>query len=143
MTTLCYSHLFAQSPIGVWVNFHPEKGTPLSYIEFYKEDGLLNAKVLKVIDEDINKVCDKCKGNQKNESLTGMTVIWNLTKKNSTQFKNGRILDPGNGKVYRCFVQLEENDLLKVHGYIGTKFIGKTQYWSRVIETDKLLTANQ
>lgn len=128
----CSFYACAQSPVGIWVNYHPEKGSPLSHIEFYEKKGKLNARVLKLIDQDIETICSKCKGNRKDENLTGMTVIWNLTKKNSTQFKNGRILDPGNGRIYKCFVQLCENDKLKVHGYLGIKAIGKSQYWSRL-----------
>ena len=92
-------HTHAQYPIGIWVNYHPEKGTPLSYIEFFEEGGKLNARVLKIIDQEINTKCDKCQGKRKNQGLKGMTVIWDLVQSNSTQFKKARILDPGNGKI--------------------------------------------
>ena len=128
---------FAQSPIGIWENYDPDNGSPLSRIEFYKENGKLNARIVEIFDEDFTTTCNQCEGPRKDQILKGMTVIWNLTIRNSTQFKKGRIIDPGNGKIYKCFVQLQDDNLLKVRGYMGIKALGRTQYWSRVTESDK------
>jgi len=132
---------YAQSPLGKWINFHPEKGTPLSQIEFIETDKMIHAKISKIFDPDINPLCTECRDGLKNESLVGMTVIWNLTQKTKGLFKNGRILNPENGKIYRCIVELEDDNKMRIHGYIGCKFIGKSQYFTRASTPDMFFAA--
>ena len=61
----------------------------------------------------------------------GMIVIKGL-KKDGDEYNGGKILDPNNGKLYKCYIELEEDDKLKVRGYIGLALLGRTQYWYRV-----------
>jgi len=128
----------SQSPVGMWENYHPDKGTPLSHIEFFEEDGSLNARVLEILDEEMPPVCEACTGARRNKELPGMVVIWNLKPGKKSKWKKGRILDPGSGKIYKCFVQLLSDDRMKVRGYLGFKALGKTQYWSRVEESNAM-----
>ena len=45
----------------------------------------------------------------------------------------GQILDPHNGKIYRCYISLLEGGRkLKVRGYIGFALLGRTEYWQRM-----------
>jgi len=60
-----------------------------------------------------------------------LTVIKGL-KKDGDEYNSGKILDPKNGKIYKCFITLESKDKLKVRGYIGFALLGRTQYWYRV-----------
>jgi uncharacterized protein (DUF2147 family) len=50
-------------------------------------------------------------------------------KKAGDEYSEGNILDPENGKIYRCKLWLENGDL-KVRGYWGPFF--RTQTWKRV-----------
>ena len=59
-------------------------------------------------------------------------VVINGLSKNDDEWNDGTILDPKNGKVYKCYITLVEKDKLKVRGYIGFSLIGRTQYWYRV-----------
>ena len=52
--------------------------------------------------------------------------------KEDSEYTNGKILDPKNGKIYKCYITLETKDKLKVRGYIGISLFGRTQYWYRV-----------
>ncbi|MEM7660525.1 MAG: DUF2147 domain-containing protein, partial [Bacteroidota bacterium] len=52
-------------------------------------------------------------------------------KESATEYEDGKILDPENGTVYGCNVELEETDKLKVRGYVGFSLLGRTQYWLR------------
>ncbi len=59
-----------------------------------------------------------------------MVIIDGLTKDEDV-YEDGNILNPSNGKVYKCRLKLEENiDTLQVRGYIT--FFYKTQYWQRI-----------
>ena len=58
--------------------------------------------------------------------LTGM-------KFDNTQWDDGKILDPANGKFYDCILKLSENpNQLNVRGYIGIPLLGRSQAWLRV-----------
>jgi uncharacterized protein (DUF2147 family) len=61
----------------------------------------------------------------------GLIFIKGLTK-DGEEYSGGKILDPKNGKLYKCYITLEGNDKLKVRGYIGISLLGRTQYWKRV-----------
>ncbi len=46
--------------------------------------------------------------------------------------KDGDILDPDNGSIYRCKLRLEDSGRrLKVRGFIGFSVFGRTQTWER------------
>ena len=49
--------------------------------------------------------------------------------KDDQEYGDGNILDPDNGKVYRCKIWIEDNQL-KVRGYIGPFY--RTQSWLKV-----------
>ena len=52
-------------------------------------------------------------------------------KKEGKEWSGGTILDPRNGKVYKCYLQLSNSNTLKIRGYIGISLFGKTAYWKR------------
>jgi uncharacterized protein (DUF2147 family) len=52
--------------------------------------------------------------------------------KDGEEYNSGKVLDPKNGKTYKCFIVLESKNKLKIRGYIGLPLIGRTQYWYRV-----------
>ena len=46
-------------------------------------------------------------------------------------WEGGKIYDPRNGKTYSCRLTLVDANTLKVRGYIGFSFIGRTAIWTR------------
>jgi uncharacterized protein (DUF2147 family) len=127
-TTLIHS----QSVIGKWKTIDDETGDAKSIVEVYSKSGKIYAKVIEILDlEHKNSVCIKCSGEDKNKSILGLTVIKGLTKDGS-EYNSGEILDPKNGKLYKCALSLESKDKLKIRGYIGFSLLGRTQYWYRV-----------
>ena len=60
-----------------------------------------------------------------------MTIIRGL-KKDGDEFSGGDILDPDNGKVYRCKVKVKDHgSVLSVRGFLGASLFGRTQTWTR------------
>lgn len=47
-------------------------------------------------------------------------------------WENGKIHAPGSDKTYSATAELLDNGKLKVLGYMGMKFLGKTKYFRRV-----------
>lgn len=122
---------WTQSPIGKWKTIDDVTGKPKSVVELYNYNGEVHGRIVELIrepDEDQDPVCDKCTGDKYNKKIKGMTIVWGL-KQNGSSWENGSILDPKNGKVYRCYITPEGNDKLKVRGYVGFSMIGRTQYW--------------
>lgn len=127
-TTLIHS----QSVIGKWKTIDDETGDAKSIVEVYSKSGKIYAKVIEILDlEHKNSVCIKCSGEDKNKSILGLIVIKGLIK-DGFEYNSGEILDPKNGKLYKCALSLESKDKLKIRGYIGFSLLGRTQYWYRV-----------
>lgn len=121
----------AQSIFGKWENRDEETGKVDSIIEVYEKEGKAYAKIVEITDESRrDNVCDKCSGKNKNKPILGMNILDGL-KKDGEEWSGGKILDPKNGKVYKCYIQLVEDNKLKIRGYVGFALIGRTAYWYR------------
>jgi uncharacterized protein (DUF2147 family) len=136
LTVLFTTSALAQeaSPVGRWTTIDDETKKPKSVIAIYEENGKLFGKIEKLFrepNEEPNPVCDKCEGALKNQPILGMVILRDL-KKDDDEWSGGKILDPGNGKTYKCKIAVEDGGKkLKVRGYIGMALIGRTQYWVR------------
>ena len=121
----------AQTIFGKWHSTNEETGEVDSVIEVYKKDGKAYAKIVEIKNPDRkNAVCDLCEGKNKNKPILGLNILTGL-EKDDDEWSGGKILDPRNGKVYKCYIELIESNKLKIRGYIGFALIGKTAYWTR------------
>jgi len=124
----------AQDVAGVWKTIDDDGETVKSHVEIFEKNGKYYGKVIKLFrepDEIQDPKCIDCKGDKKDKPVLGMEVVWDLEKKDQF-WQDGKIMDPENGKEYKCFMELIEPDKLKVRGYIGFSLIGRTQYWYRI-----------
>ena len=123
---------YAQDVVGTWKTIDDNTGKVRSHVEIYKEGGLVYGKIVKLVDpKEPNPICDKCKGDDKDKPVVGLVIIKGL-EKDDDEYSGGKILDPENGKLYKCYISLEDPDKLKVRGYIGISLLGRTQYWQRL-----------
>lgn len=124
--------LNAQEVTGKWKTIDDNTGEARSIIEIYEEEGKVYGKIADLIDpKKENPICDKCSGEDKDEPIRGLVIIKGL-EKDGDEYNSGKILDPESGKLYKCYITLEDEDVLKVRGYIGISLLGRTQYWQRV-----------
>lgn len=124
--------LFAQKDItGVWKTIDDETGKAKSHVQIYKtKSGKYAGKVVKILDPSRqDAVCDKCSDWRKDKPVMGMVIVLNM-EKDGDEYTGGEILDPKKGKVYRCKMWLEDENTLKVRGYLGPFY--RTQTWYRV-----------
>lgn len=119
-----------QSIIGQWETFDDETKEKKSVIEIYKTNNLYFAKIVESFVSEKNAVCETCTEKNKNKPIIGLIIIENL-KKDGDEFNSGTIMDPENGKTYKCYLELMNTNKLKVRGYLGFSFFGRTQYWLR------------
>jgi uncharacterized protein (DUF2147 family) len=122
------------SPVGLWKNIDDKTGKPKALIRITESGGELQGKIEKLFieaDADKNPKCDKCDGVNKDQPILGMTILFGL-KKDGDEYNGGKILDPGNGKLYSSKITPIDNyKKLNVRGYIGTPFLGRSQVWVR------------
>ncbi len=131
MIALVASAAGAQTIFGKWKTIDPITGNDESIIEVYKKEGKAYAKVIAIINEaDRDKTCINCKGKNKNKPILGLDILDGL-KENGDEWSGGKILDPKNGKYYKCYIKLTEENTLKLRGYIGISLLGRTEYWYR------------
>jgi uncharacterized protein (DUF2147 family) len=145
MPKIFYSLLFcfigfwsqAQSCTGYWITIDDATGLKKSIVELYKKDGVLYGKVVYIYKrgkDGPNSKCTECSGKLYNQPVMGMLIVKQMQWSGS-QWEDGTILDPDNGKTYTCTIWLNDanKDKLNVRGYIGPFF--RTQEW---IRTDKI-----
>ena len=130
-----YSAIAAtDSPAGLWQTIDDKSGKPRSLIRITEQDGEYSAVVEKGLlpTDNGEKVCEKCTDARKGQKIIGMTIAQGL-KKRGDHYDGGEILDPENGKIYKCKMKLDDaGNQLEVRGYIGFSLLGRSQMWTRV-----------
>ena len=122
----------AQTIFGKWNSRNEETGKVDSVVEVYEKDGKAFAKVIEIMNPDRkNAVCTACEGDNKDKPILGLNILTGL-EEDDDEWSGGEILDPRNGKVYKCYIQLVKPNKLKLRGYVGVALFGKTAYWERV-----------
>lgn len=117
---------------GQWTTIDDETGQPKSVVEIYEENGKLYGKVVEIFDPAKKAaLCNECKGADKDQPVLGLVIIKGLSK-DGDDYSDGDILDPKNGKLYSCTLNLANADQLNVRGYLGFSLLGRSQTWQRV-----------
>ena len=122
------------TPVGRWKTVDDASGKPKSIVSIWEEGGLLFGKVEEILDpkpDDPDPRCVKCSGELKEQPIVGLRILWSF-RKDGERWSGGKILDPENGKTYRCNLALVDGGhKLLVRGFIGIALIGRTQTWIR------------
>lgn len=122
----------AQDVTGKWNTIDDNTGKARSVVEIYKQNGKIYGKIVEIFDKTKrDKLCTECPGDDKDKPVLGLVILKDL-KKDGSEYNEGTIMDPDNGKVYKSYIELEGANKLKVRGYIGFSLLGRTQYWERV-----------
>jgi uncharacterized protein (DUF2147 family) len=118
--------------VGKWKSIDDESNKPKSIVEISEKNGKIYGKIIKLYrgkSEDPDPICDKCAEDDDRfkKKIIGMEIIKGLSK-DDNEFSGGTILDPEDGRVYRCKIWLSGSDLM-VRGYWGPFY--RTQTWKR------------
>ncbi|MBV9673002.1 MAG: DUF2147 domain-containing protein [Verrucomicrobia bacterium] len=118
------------SPEGLWKN---EDAT----FEILEKNGTLVGSVISINEpkasaEQIKTDIHNPDASKRNRPLIGLLFMTGFVKKTDTRWENGTIYDPKTGNTYRCNLEMEGADRIKVRGYIGIAAIGRTAIWTRV-----------
>lgn len=127
--------LFAQHHrddiVGVW--YTPEN---LSAIEIYKKDNCYYGKIIwekEPNDKSGNPKKDINNPDQKlrNKPIHGLIIMKYMCFDGKREWVKGKIYNPESGNTYKIKVELINKNTLKVRGYIGVSFVGKSSVWNR------------
>ena len=119
-----------QSILGEWETFDDKTKEKKAVVLIYEDNKQYFAKIVESYTSEDGAICESCKGKKKGEPIMGLVIIENISKKGD-EYRGGTILDPENGKVYKCYLELVEKNKLKVRGFLGFSLLGRTQYWMR------------
>jgi len=119
--------------IGKWKSFDDETLEAKSVVDIFENEGKYYGRIVRLFrnqDEDPDPVCSECSPEDPryNKKVIGMEIIKDM-KKLGDEFSEGTILDPKNGRIYKCKIWLEGPDL-KLRGYWGPFY--RTQTWKRI-----------
>ena len=125
----------ADDILGLWLNEDKD-----AHVEIYKEKGMYYGKIV-WLKEPIDEVTGKPKLDDENadESLRtrpvlGLLILKDFVFDGSSEWEDGTIYDPKNGKTYSCYMAFEDKNLLKIRGFIGFSLLGRSTYWTRVTQ---------
>ena len=131
---LAYAMSFAQdnSIVGKWKTIDDETGDAKSIVQIYEKNDKYYGKIVKLFrneGEDPDPICDKCPedDDRYNQKVIGMEIIRDMEQAGN-KYKDGTILDPKKGKIYKCKLWIEDGNL-QVRGYLLVFF--RTQTWLR------------
>lgn len=116
---------------GYWLNQEKD-----AKIEIYKaKDGRFYGKIiwLKEPNRDGKPKTDihNPKENMRATPIMGLLILKSFNKDSDTDYEDGTIYDPKNGKTYSCNITVKDVNTLSIRGYIGISLIGRTTTWTR------------
>jgi uncharacterized protein (DUF2147 family) len=126
--------------IGTWrtvADQGPDKGKAKSHVEIFEKNGVYFGKIIKLLLQPQETLCDKCEGDLKNKPMVGMIFLQDMKKSGKLdeelgdEYTGGTIMDPDNGKTYKCKLWVK-GDVLTVRGFKGFSLLGRSQQWFRV-----------
>ncbi len=129
--------------LGVWAT-DPEGDGGQAHIEIYKEGDRYYGKIIWLSEPvylagDPHGPAGEAKVDTENPDealrsrpIIGLLLMSDFRYDGKGLWHKGKIYDPDNGKTYKSKVRLADDDVLKVRGFIGFSFIGRTSEWTRV-----------
>ena len=122
---------FAQTPIlGEWITVDDNSGEHKSVVRIYQADnGKYYGDIIELFG-DPNAVCVECEGADHNHPIVGLTIIRDMQLVGE-ELKNGKVLDPDNGKLYYAKVYLKDGKLVLRGSLDKAGLLGRSQTWLR------------
>ena len=119
--------------LGKWLNEDKD-----AHIDVYKDAGKYFGKIV-WLDEPNEPSTGQPKLDDENSDVSlqsrpvmGLVILKDFIFDGDDEWEDGTIYDPKNGKTYSCYMEFDEEGVLKIRGYIGFSWIGRSTYWTRV-----------
>lgn len=133
VTPLLAQQYTADMILGKWLNEDQD-----AHVEIYKDAGKYYGKII-WLKNPIDEVTGKPKVDDdnpdpalQNRPVMGLIILKDFIFDGDEEWEDGTIYDPKNGSTYDCYMKFDEEGVLKIRGYIGVSWIGRSTYWTRV-----------
>ncbi len=144
--TLCFA---ADPAEGFWLSVDEKTNEETAGWKIWQEGGKLCGKILSVAGKPQDEKATGGKGKSYDNfmkgtdvgtiQVVGTTWIWDLTRQGDGKWADGYIIDPGDGKRYKCRITFHKADgkkykadTLEMRGEVGP--FGRSQFWKASTE---------
>ena len=144
--TLCFA---ADPAEGFWISVDEKTNSDTAGWKIWQEGGKLYGKILSVAGIPQDTKATGGKGKSYDNFMNGADVgtlpsvgtswIWDLKKDGEGKWSNGYIIDPNDGKRYKCRITFHKadgkkyaSDTLEMRGEVGP--FGRSQFWKKATE---------
>ena len=121
----------ADDVVGIWLT----PGDNSAKIEIYKTGQNYYGKIVWMKNPYFNgkpKVdSNNPDKNLQNKPRLGLEIMKGFKFNGMDEWVNGDIYDPETGKTYSAFIYIKDRNTLKLRGYVGFSFLGRTETWTR------------
>jgi uncharacterized protein (DUF2147 family) len=133
---ICSTQAWSEELAGLWQEYNDDTGTVEALIRIkLAADNSYEGKIEKLLPDPAGKplaLCTHCPGSLHNLPLLGLRILSGLKRRDKLNFEDGEIIDPDDGKVYRCNIRLsEDGNTIEVTGYLTFNWIGHSEVWLR------------
>lgn len=120
------------SILGSWITVDDNTGEQKSVVSIYKADnGKYYGKIVELFDLDpATAICEECKGADHKQPIVGLTIIRDMQLIDG-ELRNGKVLDPDNGKLYYAKIYLKDGKLILRGSLDRAGILGRSQTWIR------------
>ncbi len=127
----------ADDVLGVWLTQDKD-----SHVEIFKQGDKYYGKIIWLKDPNDSTTGKPQLDNHnpdpklQTRPVLGLELLKHFVYNSDDQeWESGRIYDPKKGSTYKCKMEFPDpanKNRLKIRGYIGFSWIGRTVYWTRV-----------
>jgi uncharacterized protein (DUF2147 family) len=116
---------------GIWLN-----DTRRGAVQLFKCGGSICGKIVwlkQPLGKDNKPVRDKLnpQPTRRDRPICGLGIIWQLRPQPDGSWGEGRIYDPKVGRSYNLAVDILSSRQIRITGYLGARFLGKSFLWQR------------
>jgi uncharacterized protein (DUF2147 family) len=119
---------------GRWVTFDDETKQKRSVVEIVSDGRRATGRIVELFGkpgEDPDPVCENCPGADRGRRIRGLAILSIEADAQGGSYR-GTVLDPEEGRVYRCVATLLPGGKgLQLRGYAGIEFFGRNETWIR------------
>ena len=119
---------------GRWITFDGDTKAKRSVVEITRQGSGYSGRIVELFlqpGEPPDPVCDECPGEDRGRKMRGLAILALEREPDGPAFR-GTVLDPEEGRVYRCVVTLESmGRRLALRGYVVLPIFGRSETWER------------
>ena len=128
-------HAEATAPLaGRWMTFDDDTGARRAVVLVSVDGRRATGRIVEVVPqpgEPADPDCTACRGSLRGRKIRGLDIL-RLDLAEDGRAGEGTVLDPEEGREYRCTARLAgDGKRLALRGYVGLPLFGRDATWAR------------